>query len=78
MTLPKERSLLKEWALITKEPDMTIEQRSQSLFLTERIPYTLFGANSQPKRRTSDIKKHVSQGHPGEGNTGRGKVVEMG
>jgi hypothetical protein len=25
------------------EPEMTIEQRGQSLFLAERTPYTLFG-----------------------------------
>jgi len=42
--------------LSTEEPEMTIEQRFQSLFLLERIPYKVFGENSQPNQRTRDFK----------------------
>jgi len=37
---------LESAALSAQEPEMTIEQRWQSLFLAERIPYTLFGENA--------------------------------
>jgi len=41
---------LQDPVLRGQESEMTIEQRWQSLFLVERIPYSLFGQNSQPKR----------------------------
>jgi hypothetical protein len=40
---------LESTAQSAPEPEMTIEQRGQSLFLAEYIPYTLFGKNQEAK-----------------------------
>jgi len=40
---------LQSTPLGAQEPEMTIEQRGQSLFLAEYIPYTLFGKNQKAK-----------------------------
>jgi len=43
MTVREIDPSLESTAQSAQEPEMTIEQRGQSLFLAERTPYTLFG-----------------------------------
>ena len=63
MTVTNFAPNFREPALSTQEPEMTIEQRAQSLFLVEKIPYKLFGENLQFQERVFKHRATSGEGY---------------